>query len=65
MWRSRIMHRATFEERLAEEARRLKEQAKKAAASREREALLRKARQADTAAHINEWITSPGLVPPK
>jgi hypothetical protein len=32
MWRSRIMHRATFEERLAEEARRLKEQAKKAAA---------------------------------
>jgi len=65
MWRSRIMHRATFEERLAEEARRLKEQAKKAAAGREREALLRKARQADTAAHINEWITSPGLVPPK
>ena len=65
MWRSRIMHRATFEERLAEEARRLKEQAKKAAAGREREALLRKARQAETGAHINEWITSPGLVPPK
>jgi hypothetical protein len=65
MWRSRIMHRATFEERLAEEARRLKEQAKKAAAGREREALLRNARQAETAAHINQWITSPGLMSPK
>jgi hypothetical protein len=41
MRRSRIMHRATFEERLAEEARRLKAQAKKMAADREREELLR------------------------
>ena len=66
MRRSRIVHgAATFEVRLAEEARRLKEQAKKMAAGREREALLRKARQAETAAHINQWITSPGLMPPK
>jgi hypothetical protein len=56
---------ATFEERLAEEARRLKEQAKKMAAGREREELLRKARQAETAAHIDKWITSPGLMPPE
>jgi hypothetical protein len=41
MRRSRIMHRATFEERLAEEARRLKAQAKKMAADREREELSR------------------------
>jgi hypothetical protein len=26
---------------------------------------LRKARQAETAAHINDWLTSPGLQPPK
>jgi hypothetical protein len=25
--------------------------------------LLRKARQAETAAHINEWLTSPALRP--
>jgi hypothetical protein len=26
--------------------------------------LLRKARQADTASHIDEWVNSPGLQPP-
>jgi hypothetical protein len=26
---------------------------------------LRRARQAETASHINEWLTSPGLQPPK
>jgi hypothetical protein len=26
--------------------------------------LLRRARQAETAAHINEWLRSPGLRPP-
>ena len=31
----------------------------------ERHALLQKARQADTAAHIQEWVNSPGLQPPK
>jgi hypothetical protein len=27
--------------------------------------LLRRARQADTAAHLDEWANSPGLQPPK
>jgi hypothetical protein len=27
--------------------------------------LLRKARQAKTALHINDWLSSPGLQPPK
>jgi hypothetical protein len=27
--------------------------------------LLRKARQADTASHLDEWVNSPGLQPPK
>jgi hypothetical protein len=30
----------------------------------EREKLLRLARQAETAAHIQEWLTSPGLRAP-
>ena len=31
----------------------------------ERDDLLKKARQADTAAHLNEWANSPGLRPPE
>lgn len=26
--------------------------------------MLRKARQADTASHVDEWVNSPGLRPP-
>ena len=31
----------------------------------EREDLLKRARQADTAAHLDEWANSPGLRPPE
>ena len=57
---------ATFEERLAEEAKKFKEAAeRKPPGSLERERLLRRARRAETASHISEWLTSPGLQPPK
>lgn len=52
-------------ERALAEAVRLKDQAKTAPASKDRELLLRKARQAETASHINEWLNSPGLKRPK
>jgi hypothetical protein len=55
----------TLEERLADGARRLREQAKTLRPDHEREALLRKARQHETASHLTEWLTSPGLRPPK
>jgi hypothetical protein len=64
--RRRVKHTLTFEERLAEEAIKFKE-----AAEREplgimsRELLLRRARQAETGAHISEWLRSPGLASPK
>ncbi len=32
---------------------------------RERDDLLKKERQADTASHLNDWADSPGLQPPK
>jgi hypothetical protein len=32
--------------------------------SHAQELLLRRARQAETASHMNEWLTSPGLQPP-
>jgi hypothetical protein len=63
--RSRTAQTATFDERMASEAQRLEEQARTMAPGRDRDILLRKARQTKTAAHINEWLSSPGLMPPK
>ena len=64
--RRRIKHEKTFQERLAEEALRFKEAAAKLpAGSHAQELLLRRARQAETASHVDEWLTSPGLQPPK
>ena len=57
---------ATFEERLAEEAQRFKAAAEKEPpGSMARELLLRRARQAETAAHVSQWLSSPELQPPK
>jgi hypothetical protein len=64
MKRRRIKQTLTFEDRLAEAAKRLREQAKTLPPSAERDELIRKARQTETASHLNEWLTSPGLRPP-
>jgi hypothetical protein len=64
--RRRVKQVATFEERLAQEAIKFKEAAEKQpVGSMARELLLRRARQAETASHINQWLSSPGLQPPK
>jgi hypothetical protein len=64
--RRRVKHIETFEERLAQEAIKFKEAAdKQPIGSMARELLLRRARQAETASHINQWLSSPGLQPPK
>jgi hypothetical protein len=55
----------SLEERLAQEAERLREQAKELPHGPEREILLRKARQAEIGSHMSEWLTSPGLQAPK
>jgi hypothetical protein len=54
-----------FEERLASQARRLRDEAKKLQPGSERDDLIRKARQAETASHLTAWLTSPGLASPK
>ena len=54
-----------FEDRLAEEKARLEQQAARLNPGREREDLLRKVRQIDIASHVNAWISSTGLQPPK
>ena len=54
-----------LEERLAEEAKRLREEAKGIPPGIESERMIRKARQAETGSHISEWLRSPGLQSPK
>jgi hypothetical protein len=49
---------------LAEVARRFNEAAEKEPpGSTARELLLRRARQAETASRISDWLSSPGLTP--
>jgi hypothetical protein len=65
MERRRFKQTQSLEERLAGEAKRLREEAKLLPSGAEREALLRRARQAETGSHMSEWLSSPGLQPPK
>ena len=55
----------SLEERLAEEAKRLRKEAKLLPPGAVRETLLRKARQAETGSHMSEWLSSPELQSPK
>jgi hypothetical protein len=59
--RRRVKHEKSFEERLADEALRFREAAKTAPPGLARELLLKRARQAETAVHINEWLKPPAL----
>ena len=65
MQRNRFTQTITLGDRLADEAERLRQKARTAPAGKERESLLRKARQLETASHINEWLSSPGLQTPQ
>jgi hypothetical protein len=50
---------------LAEQKALLEKQASKLAPGSERDDLLRRARQIDTARDIDEWLNSPGLQAPR
>jgi hypothetical protein len=63
--RRRFKQALPLEERLAAEAKRLREQAKMFRPGAIRDGLLRRARQAETGAHMSEWLRSPGLRPPQ
>ena len=65
MLRRRFKQTQPLELRLAEEAKRLRTEAKLLPPGAVREDMLRKARQAETGSHMSEWLTSPGLQPPK
>ena len=54
----------TLEQKWHQQSEAAKSAAEKLPQGKEREDLLRKARQLETASHINEWLSSPGLQPP-
>ena len=64
MQRRHIQQTTTLEHRLLEEAGRLRKEARGTPPGIERERLLRRARQAETASHINQWLSSKGLQSP-
>jgi hypothetical protein len=64
MQRRRLTQTESLEERFAEEAKRLHEQAGLLPYGDLRKIVERKARQAETSAHISEWLNSPKLQPP-
>lgn len=63
--RSRMEQPRSLVERVAEQVAKLKERASQLPAGAEREALLKRARIAETGAHLSDWLTSAGLQPPK
>ena len=63
--RRRLKQIKSFEERLAEDAKRLREEAKLLPPGAMRDATLRKARQAETGSHMSAWLRSPELQTPK
>lgn len=65
MKRRRIKQTTSLEERLLRQAEQIRLQAEGMPPGQEREQLLKKARDADMGAHIEEWLRSPGLQPPK
>jgi hypothetical protein len=65
MLRRRFKQTVSPEERLSEEAKRLRVEAKLLPPGPQREALLRRARQAETGLRMSEWLRSPELQPPK
>jgi hypothetical protein len=63
--RRRITQTQSLDQRLTEEAARFRKEARGTPPGAERERLIRLARRAETACHMNEWLNSPGLQQPK
>jgi hypothetical protein len=65
MKRFRLKQDKALGEQLIKEARLAREKAEQSPPGEERADVLKKTRQADTVAHIDEWVNSSGLQPPK
>lgn len=63
--RRRFKQTKSLKERLLEEAHKLLKEARLLPRGPVRDAALLRAKQAETAAHMDDWLNSPGLRPPK
>ena len=63
--RRRVKQFLSLKERLSAFATEVRLKATDMPPGIEREEMLRRARQADTASHLDEWVNSSGLRPPK
>jgi hypothetical protein len=63
--RRRFKQTVSLKQRLASFAKEVREKASELRPGPEQDALLKKARQADIAAYLDEWVNSPELQPPK
>lgn len=63
--RRRFKQTLSLDLRLVAEAKRLREEAKLLPPGAVRDDMLRKARQAEAAAHVCAWLRFPGLQPPR
>jgi hypothetical protein len=65
MQRRGFNEQAPLDQRLEEHAKRLRKEAQGTPPGVKRDDLIRRARQAETAAHVQDWLSSPGLQPPR
>jgi hypothetical protein len=65
MQRRHFSQATTLDESLEVQAKRLRKEAQGTPPGVDRDLLIRRARQAETAAHMRDWVASPGLQPPK
>lgn len=65
MKRRRFKQQITLEDRLVAWARQIRARAARFPARPDREAVLKKTSQADVASHLNDWVNSAELQPPK
>ena len=63
--RRRFKQALSLTDRLKLFSDQLKAKAAELRPSPERDALLKRVRQAETASNIEQWVNSPGLQPPK
>jgi hypothetical protein len=63
--RRRFKEFDSLDKRLSEEAECLRKEARGIPLGVERDRLIRRARLAETCAHMSEWLSSPGLRSPR
>jgi hypothetical protein len=59
------MRKITIEEKWRQQSEAAKSEAQKLPHGKQRDAIIKRARQLETASQINQWLSSPELRPPE